>query len=362
MRIGGPLAAEPASYETRPRPTFARRMLYYTISLILASVLLLCLFELVARLAGFGERVQYDSSLSVLWQPRPNQHTYNNLTNAPVTIDSRGLRAVPFTRRGAENRVAVLALGDSVTFGFALSDEETYLAHLQSFLEAVEPGRWLLMNGGVNGYNFFLVKQRLVYLLESGIKPDLLLIGFCFNEYPTWPGEHFSDEERAAIVQGVEWKNRLRSVALFNFSTEVISPTYFYRLRNAFMPAGASTNAKTREPEVEWLSRYRRRIGTLFSEAAQRGIPVMVLIWSDKQRVLGGYRSVLLEECAARNIPCLNLDSILKGRDTSQMFFDFEHPRPDTVKLYVEQGIAPFFQSYAHRLLEVSSSASSGTR
>jgi len=191
------------------------------------GALFLVVAETVARWNGFGRRIEYDASLSVPWQPKPNQHAFNNMTDAPVTIDHRGLRTTPSGGQDSDTRVSILALCDSVTFGYGLGDEETYTARLQSLLEAVEPGRWHVMNGGVNGYNFFLVKQRLVYLLRHGLRPDLLLIGFGFNENPTWPGEHFSDEEKAAIVRGVGRKNVLRSVALVNYSPEVISPGFF---------------------------------------------------------------------------------------------------------------------------------------
>jgi hypothetical protein len=126
-----------------------------------------------------------------------------------------------------------------------------------------------------------------------------------------------------------------------------------YRLRNMLMPRPAA-NPKAEVPADSWLSQYRQRVALLFDEAQLRRIPIMVIVWPDKSGVEGAYRATVYEECRKRNVPCLDLDRVLKGRDRSGMFFDFEHPRPDTVRLYVEDGIAPFFQEHARELVRAS--------
>ena len=345
--------ARGASNAAAGAKTRRRSIWRYVLGLTGVSLALLAAVEIGAQVMGFGRRVEYVSSPAVLWQPRPDQRAFNNITNAPVTIDHRGLRAVPGSGDDSGNRIRVLALGDSVTFGFALADEQTYVARLQAWLEAREPSQYHLMNGGVNGYNFYLVRQRLVDLLDHGIKPDLLLIGFCFNEYPGWPNEQFGAQERAAIATGVRRKNQLRMSALFNVMSEVVGAQYVYRLRNMLMPRPAA-NPKAQVPADSWLAQYRTRVELLFDEAQQRRIPIMVIVWPDKGGVEGAYRATVHEECRKRSVPCVDLDRVLRGRDRSGMFFDFEHPRPDTVRLYVEDGIAPFFQEHARVLVRTS--------
>ena len=318
--------------------------------LFLAQAVVVCLLsEAVAQWFGFGRRIEYDSSVAVLWQPRPTQRVYNNRTNAAVTIDQWGLRPSPSTAEASERRTTVLALGDSVTFGYGLADDETYPARLQSHLDVVEPGQWRVTNAGVNGYNFFLAKQRLVFLREQGFKSDLLVIGFCFNESPAWPGEHFSDEEKAAIVRGVGSKNALRRSALFNYATEVVGPGVFFGVRNALMPRGSEDSLAGVSADA-WLARYRGRIAALFEEARRQELPFMVIVWPYRTGIRGPYQETLLDECAKRDIACLDLNPLVKDPDTSPMFFDTEHPRADMVQRYMER-IGPFFRSNARRLL-----------
>src|SRR4029453_18731725 len=66
----------------------------------------------------------------------------------------------------------VLVFGDSLTFGDEVSDDETYVAHLQAMLSGTE-----VLNLGVHGYGH---DQMLLYLKEVGAryKPDVILLGF----------------------------------------------------------------------------------------------------------------------------------------------------------------------------------------
>ena len=66
----------------------------------------------------------------------------------------------------------VLVFGDSLTFGDEVTDDETYVAHLQTMLPGTE-----VLNLGVHGYGH---DQMLLYLKEVGAryKPDVILLGF----------------------------------------------------------------------------------------------------------------------------------------------------------------------------------------
>src|SRR5262249_35805545 len=158
----------------------------------------------------YGTRVQFDTSPSCLWTPRPGQVTRNNFTGRRVTIDANGLRLVPGAPAAAAR--TVLCLGNSVTFGYGLADSETYESQIQTRLDGRMPGRWRFLNAGVNGYNQYLVRRRLEELIARGIRPDLILLGFTFNEQREWPGEQTTPLEREKILKGVGMKNTLRNL------------------------------------------------------------------------------------------------------------------------------------------------------
>ncbi len=68
----------------------------------------------------------------------------------------------------------IIALGGSNTFGFAVSDSQTWPAQLERVLNEKLPGRFEVWNAGLNAYN---MTQKVVYArrLIKEYEPDLLL-------------------------------------------------------------------------------------------------------------------------------------------------------------------------------------------
>lgn len=93
----------------------------------------------------------------------------------PVTIDADGLRSCGQGTEGADEGRAILAVGDSYTFGEEVGDVEAWPARLQQLI-----GRRVL-NGGVSGYGFdqvVLRAERLAALHE----PSLMIVGFIADD------------------------------------------------------------------------------------------------------------------------------------------------------------------------------------
>lgn len=359
---------EPTTTPTAPSPrpprSLGRRLWAFTWRVAAVVILLLIATEIVLRVMGYGSREMYASSLDMLWEPLPNQQVGNKYTNLPVTFDQYALRKVPGADTGTQDRITVLWLGDSVTFGYALSDEEAPPAVLQARLERDQPGRWRVLNGGVSGYSLSLVRQRFHKLLERGVKPDLILLSFCFNEWAGWPGDHFSEERRAEIVQRVQIKNKIRSIALYNFLTETVAGNWYYKLRNRIYagPRQKVVNPKAlAQADEAWLHVYRQRVRLCLDEFRQRGIPVIAVLWQDKTLSPGPFRATFVEEIQAAKVPLIDLREVLEGKDTTGMFLEFEHPLAPAVEMMVNECIAPRFEEEAARLLRLPSLTTSAS-
>ena len=82
----------------------------------------------------------------------------------------RGKQDYPYGQN--KNKIRILILGDSFTFGDEVSDNETYSYYLQEMLPQTE-----IINLGVHGYGH---DQMLILLKEEGIKyePDIIILGF----------------------------------------------------------------------------------------------------------------------------------------------------------------------------------------
>ncbi len=113
----------------------------------------------------------YDASKG--WIPKPNLRDVKTFDNKTLSTNSKGLRGkkdFPYTKN--KEKLRILILGDSFTFGDEVSDDETYSSYLQEMLPHTE-----VINMGVHGYGH---DQMLILLKEEGVKyePDIVVLGF----------------------------------------------------------------------------------------------------------------------------------------------------------------------------------------
>jgi hypothetical protein len=105
------------------------------------------------------------------WIPKPNLRDVKVFNNKILNTNSKGFRGkkdFPYTKE----KLRILILGDSFTFGDEVSDDETYSYYLQEMLPHTE-----VINMGIHGYGH---DQMLILLKEEGVKyqPDIVILGF----------------------------------------------------------------------------------------------------------------------------------------------------------------------------------------
>jgi lysophospholipase L1-like esterase len=107
----------------------------------------------------------------------------STFTGVPIRINARGLRDDEIAVPKPPGTSRILAIGDSVTFGFGVRAEETYVKRLEARLRAANPvGRRIeVVNAGVGatGLDYYL------YALETRgprLQPDLVLVGIVLND------------------------------------------------------------------------------------------------------------------------------------------------------------------------------------
>jgi lysophospholipase L1-like esterase len=172
---GGPgrhLSPERAPIHRRtPAGRFASRRAKLVLTL-LAPIVFLGLLEVALRVAGFtwdplGERPPQDSSQvpertgflvphpRYLWIMRPD-----TLLDDPsqgfveVRTNSLGLRYPEVPAGGAGEGLRILCLGDSITFGLGLREEETWPERMRQWLEERTGGPVTVVNAAVPGWSF----------------------------------------------------------------------------------------------------------------------------------------------------------------------------------------------------------------
>lgn len=112
----------------------------------------------------------------------PNQAGY--LDDGLATINALGLRGeLPETPKPA-NQFRVLAIGDSTTFGWGVDDTDTYGWQLERMFGERRPAANVrVVNAGVSAHNLE-DSARLLRYFAPRLEPDLVLVGFFWNDLP----------------------------------------------------------------------------------------------------------------------------------------------------------------------------------
>ena len=127
--------------------------------------------------AGLETGVEDIFDLTKGWALTPNLRELSVSDNKILNSNSKGIRGtVEYSYDKSGDRLRILALGDSNTFGEDVSDNETHPYYLESLLPSTE-----VINFGIRGYGH---DQMLLYLKEEGIKyrPDIVLLAFIADD------------------------------------------------------------------------------------------------------------------------------------------------------------------------------------
>lgn len=187
--------------------------------------------------------------------------------NVLVTYNERGLRDRPILTKGPDE-YRILALGDSVTFGWGVDQDKTFAARLESLL----PGRLhrpvRVINSGVGGYN---TVQEVTYFKQDGIalQPDLVLLTYVQNDIdelnPAWNPRSADSSSEKSISERL---NRL------------VSQLWLYRLaHHAYHYALPKATAEPATASPQKGAGWRQSMAALQELVAlceQQHIPLMV--------------------------------------------------------------------------------------
>jgi lysophospholipase L1-like esterase len=212
--------------------------------------LLVCflMLEFAFRLAGYGELEIYQPDSKLYWKLMPNQSCYTKVDHKPVHINANGTRGGAFDVHKPSNVFRILSLGDSRTFGWGLSEPETYSGLLERLLQAQAPDgiKVEVINAGVNAWSY---AQIHVYLRDVGMTycPDTVILAGAnsWTQFSEDNNQEFIDAFRRRV-----WlKNLLRRSALYHYLIEVKLRDYYDKYRIKFIPVNPKNDVLFKEQQ-----------------------------------------------------------------------------------------------------------------
>jgi len=321
----------------QPKPA-KRPPLSFLVSPWLRSFVLIPLFfvgaEFGLRCVSYHRALFYERHGDLLFTPKPNQEYVEKISLTPSEINDLGLRGGPVDLAAQQQKRLILALGDSVVYGYGVDDQHTYPAALQHALDTKYPNRFTVLNGGVDAYPVALMDRKFLYLWDKGVHPDIAIIGYSFNE--GWISQLVEGDEqnKALFAKRVSQKNMLRSFALYNVIVENWARAYYDKLKAKMVPG---TNFML--PRDKYVEVYDKSLDKLVADLRSHNVAPVFLVFcgfdgqTGQYDTLGPFQKRFAAYAGSNGIPLLRSEDMLRGdlpadANMKPFFIDHAHMTP----------------------------------
>jgi lysophospholipase L1-like esterase len=293
-------------------------------------------------MVNFPDIVEKDPWL--FWQLKANTTApldQGKMTGFIANGDRMRNPEVPVER--GPNDFRVLALGDSVTFGWGVLYEEAYPTLLAELLRRAQPGREIqVMNAACSGYS---THQGLEMLKRRGLKyrPDVVTIWLGWNDSVVWDG--MTDAEHARLFAR---EHLLAS----SFTYRVLSYALRQRGHEDVREERKETGAKRpRMPPADYQARLREMVELARANEISPGRGARVVLiqgcYRDQVRSAhkhGGrfeadeHQKAMAEVAKQLDVPMLPVcDALYRAGVRKKDFLDWGHPDPKGLRVVADR-------------------------
>lgn len=306
------------------------------------------------------------------WSLKPSM--IGTEAGAVTRTNHLGLRGPEISETKPPNETRILFVGDSVTFGYALSEELSIVAQFQTLMNRGRSDRPLIcINAGICGYQTWQERD----LLENEgfrLKPDAVILGFSLQNDVAdaalfQPGDLNNRNMKFEFSNSSHWSGIVRAITSARARREWSSKLALLapRRQDPERDGRGSLTAfnvifkEPAPPEIEmgW-SRALAEMTKIADACRDRGIPFAVMIFTSAFQANPEFKGLypqdrILAWGAAHKAPvfdawaALNAQAALEGKAVSSYFIDDGHPNATGSRIIAEH-FARFF--VASRLLE----------
>ena len=253
----------------------------------------------------------------LFWSLKPNQDTLTKVDRKPIHINSHGTRGPDFDKIKPVGTTRIISMGDSRTFGWGVSDEETYSALLETLLHdrlGSQP-KVEVINAGVNSWSY---PQMYAYFRYYGLtyQPDYVILGAA----NTWT--QFTEGADPDFVRKFMWsvsfKNFLRRFAVYHYVLEVKLENIYQQFRHRFIPVDPRQDPffkeqQQKDPDVL----FRAAIENLSRLALSKQVTPVLIYIPTQGELRTGQRSstygIKAEIASELEIPMIDLSPSLEA-------------------------------------------------
>ena len=280
-----------------------------------------------------------------------------NGTEITIKINSLGWRDREISLEKQEDTFRIVALGDSITFGWGVELYETYVKQLETILKKQNSHKnYEVINISIEDLG---LQEELKLLKQVGLsfQPDLVLLGFYLNDArpiggfsnelkPTWFHRRYILRQ---IVNLIPFTKAIAKKALIKFGVRTVAESRF-RWINTFTKREWVTDQDKmkqliKSADLDWGLAWKPESWIAIDQYIQEmqevtqsaGCPLTVVCFPVSVQVESGFTFLdepqqhLSKICHSRSIPFLNLLPSFRHWNTmveESLFFDLCHPTP----------------------------------
>ena len=229
-----------------------------------------------------------------------------------VSSNKDGLRAVGMDRAKSDGIHRIMTLGCSTTFGWGVSDDETYPAQLATLISEAGHGNTEVVNGGQPGYTSFQGRWLWSQVLKD-YAPDVVLLGYVVQDARK---AAYSDKSQA-VLQGDH--RFLKDHVLYNSRV-------YLALRS--MLGGIQVKAKERPnqgvggvyrvPPEDYVENLRALVDEI---KAMDAVPVLFGFPLERSGYTADHRQILKAAAETLAIPHLDLQPRMETASREAMLY-----------------------------------------
>ena len=298
----------------------------------LAFIMVLFIFiEILIRIV-FGyfilnfdiEMVKYIKNISIAdlkTGHRQKPMVSEKIMGADIAINELGLRSGNVGYNKTDEK-RILALGDSMIFGWGVQYEKTFIYLLQKKLE--QCGKYEIINSGHPNYN---MEKYFAFLDSEGLKykPDYVVVFYYINDV----------EEYKPLKDNpfISWSNA--------FTFFYTSAKKIYMIKKKKNDSENFYRRLYKEDSVEWIA-CQNNMDKIILKCREYTMPVIFVILPELRNVGSyqyGYVNKMVKDfLSSRNVVCFDLLDSVKNQDSKKLWVGNGdiHPNEFCSKLYAD--------------------------
>jgi lysophospholipase L1-like esterase len=266
-----------------------------------------------------------------------------------MDINSLGFRGADIPQKKKDHEMRILVLGDSITWGAYLQEDEVFVERAQAYLNARRDRRTAdFINAGVENIG---IEDEISILQEKGlaIQPDVVVLAFYLND-----SLHPWDFTRETAGQGWLRRNSVLAETLYRniklrlwmkqkgtrrygwWYDEINQKYDWANKRDDFMRLAASLEDDFGAAwnDASWAV-IDKGLDRLQAIAAEHAFDVLVVAFPVSYQVYANFledrpQQVMKEKALSRGFHYLDVLPLLRQHRDQDLFFDHCHPREYT--------------------------------